>query len=91
MFSVGVVLYQLITGQLPFTGEDYVLMQKIMNEPHPPLSSLCRNVPTDSKQSSTSALAKSVDDRYQTAEEMAADLSAVMEELRDAAGGRTSA
>jgi serine/threonine-protein kinase len=81
IFSVGVVLHQLITGQLPFSGEDYVLMQKILNEPHPPLRDYCSNCPRGLQEIVDNALAKSVDDRYQTAEEMAADLRSVIEEL----------
>jgi serine/threonine-protein kinase len=81
IFSVGVVLHQLITGQLPFSGEDYVLMQKILNEPHPPLRDYCGNCPRGLQEIVDNALAKSVDDRYQTAEEMAADLRSVIEEL----------
>ena len=83
IFSVGVVLHQLISGQLPFTGEDYVLMQKIINEPHIPISTLCANCPPGLEAIVDRALAKSVDDRYQTAEEMAADLAAVIEELSE--------
>ena len=82
IFSVGVVLFQLVTGQLPFSGEDYVLMQKIMNEPHPPLSSLCSNCPAGLEAIVDRALAKEADERYQTADEMAADLNAVIAELR---------
>ena len=81
IFSAGVVLHQLITGQLPFSGEDYVLMQKILNEPHPPLANFCANCPRDLQDIVDRALAKSVDDRYQTAEEMSADLRSVIEEL----------
>ena len=81
IFSAGVVLHQLITGQLPFSGEDYVLMQKILNEPHPPLANFCRNCPEGLQDIVDRSLAKSVDDRYQTAEEMAADLRSVIEEL----------
>ncbi len=81
IFSVGVVLHQLITGQLPFSGEDYVLMQKILNEPHPPLRDFCANCPEGLQDIVDRSLAKSVDDRYQTAEEMAADLRSVIEEL----------
>jgi serine/threonine-protein kinase len=81
IFSVGVVLHQLITGQLPFSGEDYVLMQKILNEPNPPLRDYCSNCPRGLQEIVDCALAKSVDDRYQTAEEMAADLRSVIEEL----------
>ncbi len=81
IFSAGVVLHQLITGQLPFSGEDYVLMQKILNEPHPPLNNFCRNCPEGLQDIVDRSLAKSVDDRYQTAEEMAADLRSVIDEL----------
>lgn len=81
IFSAGVVLHQLITGQLPFSGEDYVLMQKILHEPHPPLANFCRNCPAGLQDIVDRSLAKSVDDRYQTAEEMAADLRSVIEEL----------
>ena len=81
IFSIGVVLYQLLTGQLPFTGEDYVLMQKIMNEPHPPLAALCDYIPPGVEAIVDRSLAKSPDDRYQTAEEMAADIDSVIEEL----------
>ena len=81
IFSAGVVLHQLITGQLPFSGEDYVLMQKILNEPHPPLADFCRNCPDGLQDIVDRSLAKSVDERYQTAEEMAADLRSVIEEL----------
>jgi len=82
IFSIGVVLFQLLTGQLPFSGEDYVLMQKIINEPHPPLSSLCDYVPVGVEAIVDKSLAKNPDDRYQSAEEMAADIDSVMEVLR---------
>ncbi len=81
IFSMGVVLHQLITGQLPFTGEDYVLMQMILHEPHPPLSNFCSNCPEGLQDIVDRALAKSVDMRYQTAEEMAADLRSLIEVL----------
>src|SRR5205814_3213220 len=67
--------------QLPFSGEDYALMQKILNEPHPPLRDFCANCPDGLQDIVDRSLAKSVDDRYQTAEEMAADLRSVIEEL----------
>ena len=81
IFSMGVVLHQLITGQLPFSGEDYVLMQKILNEAHPPLSDFVANCPEGLQDIIDRALQKSVDMRYQTAEEMAADLRSLIEVL----------
>ena len=81
IFSIGVVLHQLLTGQLPFTGEDYVLMQMILHEPHPPLSNYCSNCPEGLQDIVDRSLPKSVDMRYQTAEEMAADLRSLIEVL----------
>jgi len=82
IFSIGIVLYQLMAGQLPFTGEDFVLMQKIMSEPHAPLSCLCSFAPAGLDAIVDHALAKLPDDRYQTAEEMADDLDGIMSDLR---------
>jgi serine/threonine-protein kinase len=82
IFAAGVVLYQLITGQLPFTGEDYLLMQKILNEPYAPLNTTRKEFPASLIQIIDRALAKSPDDRYPTADEMAVDLSAVTEEFQ---------
>ena len=82
IFAAGVVLYQLIAGKQPFSGPDSVLVQKILNEPHPPLTDFCPDCPPALELIVDRALAKSPDDRYPTAEEMAADLAAVRSELR---------
>ena len=82
IFAAGVVLFQLMAGQLPFSGTDNVLMQKIMNEPHPRLSSIRQDLPASLEPILDRALAKSLDDRYPAAEEMAADLTAVIAELQ---------
>jgi len=84
IFAAGVVLYQLAAGQLPFSGADTVLMQKILMEPHTPLSSIRADLPSSLEQIVNRALAKSPDDRYPAAEEMAADLTTVIAELRQA-------
>lgn len=82
IFAAGVVLFQLVAGQLPFSGADNVLMNKILNEPHPRLSSVRQGLPASLEPIIDRALAKSLDERYPTAEEMAADLTAVIAELR---------
>jgi len=83
IFAAGVVLYQLITGQLPFTGSsETVIMQKIAHEPYPPLRSLRPESPASLEAIIERSLAKSLDERYPTAEEMAADLATVITELR---------
>ena len=82
IFAAGVVLFQLVAGQLPFSGADNVLMNKILNEPHPRLDSIRQDLPASLELIVDRALAKSLDERYPTAEEMAADLTAVIVELR---------
>ena len=80
IFSVGVMMFQLITGQLPFAGE-YSIVQKILAEKHPPLSQFLDKYPPALDGILDRALAKSPDDRYSTADEMAAEVASVAQEL----------
>ena len=82
IFAAGVVLYQLVTGELPFDGDELVLMQKIVNEPHPRLSSKQKGIPPFLDVIVDTALAKSPGDRYQTADDMASDLTSAIADLR---------
>jgi serine/threonine-protein kinase len=84
IWSVGVMLYQLLTGRLPFGGEDISALHKVVNEPFEPLSATMTNYPPALDQVMQHALAKSPEDRYQTAEEMASDLEAINEVLKRA-------
>ena len=78
VFAAGVVLFQLLTGRLPFEGEEMALCQKLLHSPHPPLSSLIQDYPIELEQVLDRALAKEPPDRYATAEEMAAELCAII-------------
>ena len=82
IFSTGVMLYLLLTGQLPFTGEDMAVLQKLVNDPHPPLRTFLASYPPALDAIIDRALAKDPDQRYATAEEFAADLHALGEELK---------
>lgn len=75
LFSVGVMLYELLTGQKPFRGEQStVIMTNVINtEPEPP-SRLNKQVPAAFDAVLKKALAKNVNQRYQTAEAFRADL-----------------
>jgi serine/threonine-protein kinase len=82
IFSTGVMLYLLLTGQLPFNGEDMTVLQKLVNEPHPPLSTYIANYPSALDAIIDRSLAKDAEQRYATAEEFAADLHTLGEELK---------
>ena len=82
IFAVGVLLFQFLTGRLPFTGTEYVLVNQLLNEKHPPLSDFVQHYPLALDGILDRSLAKDPTDRYQTADEMAADLYAIVEELK---------
>jgi eukaryotic-like serine/threonine-protein kinase len=79
LYSVGVVLYEMLTGQVPFTGETplEIAMKHLSEVPKPP-SELRPDVPHDLDLVVLRALAKDPAERYQTAEEMGADLERVL-------------
>ncbi len=75
VYSLGVVLYEMVTGVVPFTGDSPVAVayKHVREEPMPP-SQRNPDVPTDLEQIILTALAKDPDHRYQTADDMRADL-----------------
>jgi eukaryotic-like serine/threonine-protein kinase len=83
VFSMAVVLFQLLTGKLPFAGKDTgSTLLKIINEPPPQLSKYLETYPPELDAILQRGLAKSIEERYQTAEEFALDITQVQEQLR---------
>lgn len=83
VFSLGVVLYQLLTFSLPFQGRDTgSTLLKIINEPVPDLRQSLSTYPPELDGVLQRALAKSRDERYPTAEDFAFDLSQIQDQLR---------
>ena len=79
LFSLGVTLFQLLTGMLPFRSDSIPgLMQKISSEPHPPLRVVRPDLPASLSAVIDRALEKDPDMRYGSGAEMA-------QALRDAA------
>jgi serine/threonine-protein kinase len=72
LFSLGVTLYQLVCGKLPFEGDSMAqLMFRIANEPHTNILSINEDVPPCVAAVIDKALSKKKEDRYQTGQEMA--------------------
>jgi len=81
IFSFGVVLYEMITGQLPFTGEhEAAVVYSIVNETPEPLARYKANVPEGLQRIVDKALKKDVSTRYQSAAEAIADLKGLLKE-----------
>ena len=92
VYSLGVMLYEMLTGQVPFHGTNAgELMMKHSTQPPPELSSFRTDLPEKLEPVIMSALAKNRDLRYQTMEEFLADLTEVRKSVsplkRSAASG----
>jgi serine/threonine-protein kinase len=75
LFSLGVSLFQLLTGQLPFTADSMTgLMQQIAEAPHPPLRAFRPDLPECVEVIVDRALAKNPDARFDSGAQMAAAL-----------------
>jgi serine/threonine-protein kinase len=82
MYSVGILAYELLTGVTPFTGDSAlaVAYQRIDNDVSPP-STVIGGVPAQFDELVTHATAREPADRYADAQDMAADVDAIVEEL----------
>ncbi len=86
IFSAGVILYQLLTGEKPFTGSVTTIMHKVLQEQPLPPSTLNVQVPRAFDAVVQKALAKRPDERYQTGREFTAAIKGAAE-----AAGKASA
>jgi serine/threonine protein kinase len=75
IYSLGIVLYQLVTGNTPFNADTPIaIVLKHVNDPLPPPRSMNADLPEGLERIIYKALAKSPEERYQNVEDMAAHL-----------------
>ena len=82
IFSLGVMLYEMLTGQAPFNGENVnAIMYQTLNAVPAPPNTLNPAVPEMANFIVAKALAKKLEDRYQNARDFAVDLRACRDTL----------
>ena len=82
IFSLGVVLFEMLTGEKPFTGEDITtLMFKIAKERHPSPREINPRIPSVVERIIDKALEKDLEERYQKAGQMASHLRQVISKI----------
>ena len=74
IWALGVVLYQMLAGRLPFQGDHIVALMKAIEAPPPSLRDLRRDVSDELERIVYKALAKDPEQRYQSAAELRDDL-----------------
>jgi serine/threonine protein kinase len=79
IYSLGVLLYELLTGELPFTGPNpFAVMTRVLSDPAPSVRDTRPDLSPAIEAVVTKALAKNPEHRYQSATDMAAALQAAV-------------
>jgi serine/threonine protein kinase len=79
VFSAGIILHEMLTTEKLFRGDtEFALMEKVRKAEVPPPSNFNRRVTPELDAISLKALARDVADRYQSAQQLAADLDALI-------------
>jgi serine/threonine protein kinase len=82
VFSFGSILYEMVSGQAPFRGESSVeVMNSVIREQPHPLGEINAEIPVELQRIVRKAIAKSPDERYQNAKDMAIDLKSLKREV----------